>query len=718
MKAERARTYRNLNRSGYLPVAVLCLSALVMLSLHLPSRAVAQINPADYEIASIRFEGNESFSNNELIQQIQTRETPGFINKFLHNSISERLGRKSEFLDERMLAEDLDRLRQFYKDHGFQDVKIDSLLLFSEPERIVDVSIRVDEGYRSVIDTLVYKGIVGVPPAVLEEIMSDSKIAVGDPFNKNLIEEDVRHVLQVLKNNGHGQAAFARQNSSITYYTSTRNFSVVLQFELGKFHRFGEITVQQELDPIREDIREEDILRQLDYATGEDYSLDKIKTSERNLNRIGIFDRAWIETEFPDAANPESIHVKTHVKIRPRDKHELAPEVLFGSDDNNNFTLGTGIGYTNRNFLSGARTFTTHLRFRTRNFRDFPDVFNANNNAIANADLTFEIIQPYIFSNKIRGSWSLSAIVDKQTFYINRILQNKFGFVSRFAEFTTGYLDWTTQLVSLEKKSSIVIDSTNLEVLRGLRDLELQDSLQQFNSILSFTIQRDMTDDIFSPSRGFFHSLTVEESGLLPLILQRWRPDLPFTQFYRTSFLLRWYLDLTGSRRFSILALKLKGGYEGKYGMSYSDSTRIIPQTHRFYAGGGGSVRGWRSRDLGIGGNPQLGGNVLAEGSLELRTNVLQSLRDDFWDKLWTVLFIDVGNVWAEARNLQVRTTAIAAGFGIRYDTFFGPFRIDYGIQIHDPRGSVSGKNWVTQRKFWSETLRLGVLHFGIGHAF
>ena len=431
---------------------------------------------------------------------------------------------------------------------------------------------------------------------------------------------------------------------------------------------------------------------------------------------MGIFDRAWIETTLPESGHPESTIVATTVRVRARDKHELAPEILFSNDDNNNFTFGSGLGYTQRNFFGGGRTFSTHLRFRTQNFKDFPDVFNANNNAIANADLTFELVQPYIFSNKIKGTWSFSAIADKQNFYINRILQNKFGITDQFAEFTTGFLDWTLQLVSLEKKSHIAADSANADDLRGLKDLAIQDSLQQFNSILSLTIQRDMTNDIFSPSRGVSHALTVEESGLLPLVFQT--DPRRYTQFYRTSFLLRWYLETTEGNRYSILAFKLKGGYESKYGDSFADTGRTIPQTHRFYAGGGGSVRGWRSRDLSAGGNPQFGGNVLGEASMELRTNLFHSLRDDFWDKLWTVLFVDVGNVWAEARNMQIQSVAAATGFGIRYDTFFGPFRIDYGLQVYDPRASVNGKSWITQRKFWSETLRLGVIHFGIGHSF
>ena len=128
--------------------------------------------------------------------------------------------------------------------------------------------------------------------------------------------------------------------------------------------------------------------------------------------------------------------------------------------------------------------------------------------------------------------------------------------------------------------------------------------------------------------------ITVEEAGLLPLALKRIFPQLPFTQFLRAVLVGRWYAD-RGDHRFFILASKLKAGIEDKYGESRSDTARTIPQTHRFYGGGGSSIRGWASRSLIASGEPGLGGNVLIEASLEARVNILQSLRDGWLDKTW-----------------------------------------------------------------------------------
>ncbi len=178
----------------------------------------------------------------------------------------------------------------------------------------------------------------------------------------------------------------------------------------------------------------------------------------------------------------------------------------------------------------------------------------------------------------------------------------------------------------------------------------------------------------------------------------------------------RWYFDLSGKRR-TVYALKLHGGIEDKYGETRSDTTRLIPQTHRFYAGGSTSVRGWNSRELSATGNPQLGGNLLVEVSNEIRWNMFQSLHDGVFDKIWLVSFVDVGNLWNEIKDFRPTQLAVSAGLGLRYDTFFGPFRIDWGFRVYNP-GEAPGQRWITERKLFGQTFKEGIFHFGIGHAF
>lgn len=685
---------------------------LVAATLWLPPAQALPAGEEAPEITSLRFEGNAVLSTGELEAVITTRETPGFLNKFLHGSISEALGRKDEFFDPLALGRDLELLRTTYQDRGFFEAVVDSQLRYDADGREVEITIRIREGYRSRVDTLTYRGLDHIQDFASEEIWNEAAIRVGDPYDAGGLKGQVDLVLRVLRKAGYPYARFLAEDSRAVRRTSTGDFSVLLSFETGRQCAFGPVTILRERDEGPDDVADDVVFKHLFFTPGDRYDESVLIESERNLNRLGVFDVARIRVDIPPQ---ESSHtgIPSTIALRQADKHELAPELIL-SDENGSFNIGTGLGYKHRNFLGEARVFSTRLRFRTQTIREFPGYFNLDREAIANAELTFELLQPGLFTNKIKGSWTFSLILDKQRPYLQFIIRNKFGVHARLAQYTNGYLDWSLERVSLEQNPNILrtASPTDLQQLRFVQRA-------QFNSILSFTMVRNKANDLFSPSAGFIHSMTVDESGLLPLLLERAQPQLPFTQFYRLILSGSWYNDLSRTR-FAILALKLKGGIEGKYGETAGDPERTIPQTHRFYAGGAGSVRGWDSRRLIARGDPalELGGDLLFEAGTELRVNPFQALRDGFLNKLWTVLFLDAGNVWPSVSDLQLRTVALAAGVGIRYDTFFGAFRVDFGMRVYDPLRPEGSPRWITERRFFGETVRGGVFHFGIGHAF
>jgi len=670
-----------------------------------------------FEVSSISFEGNTTLGRSELLAKMASKESPSFFNKFLFNTISEKLGRKNEYLDMGTLGGDLKRLRTYYEHRGFSEAVIDTALAFDRDDSRVDITIRIAEGYRSTIDSISYLGIGAAPGVNWEGILLSQKIAAHDAYDDRLLEDEVTRVLKILANAGYANVLFVhnRDSSWARRYASTRNYKVQLTFNLGRRYQFGDVTIRQETDSLRgpqyrEDITDDILIRQLAYTPGQYYSTDDSVTSVSNLNRLGIFDLRRMDMTVPPRGDT-SVTVPTSILIRPKDKNELGPEIFF-SDENGSLNIGFGASYTHRNFLGGARIFSTHLRFRTQTINEFPDYFSRNTGAVSNLDLTTELVQPYVFSNRIKGSWAFSYILDKQKPYLQNIIRNSFGFRSRFAEYTNGFLDWTLESVRSDTNQNLGGSLNDPSIRRQIQLLQPE----QFNSVLSFTIQRDLSNDLFSPSEGFIHSTTFDEAGIFPEILKGLFPNLISTQFYRVTLIGRWYNDLT-THRAAILAFKLKGGLEDKYGASRSNPGRGIPQTYRFYAGGSTSVRGWNSRDLIASGDPQLGGNLVLEGSAELRLNVLQGLKDGLFDRIWLVQFVDVGNVWAEQRDFRITEIAVAAGLGMRYDTFFGPFRIDWGFRVYDP-SKPQGHRWITQRQTFEQTFKEGIFHFGIGHAF
>jgi translocation and assembly module TamA len=109
-----------------------------------------------------------------------------------------------------------------------------------------------------------------------------------------------------------------------------------------------------------------------------------------------------------------------------------------------------------------------------------------------------------------------------------------------------------------------------------------------------------------------------------------------------------------------------------------ADRDDIAP-SRRFYAGGGGSVRGYGYQRLGprdVDGDP-IGGRSLAEFALEARIR-LKAFGGDFG----IVPFFDGG-------TLSTRSTPkfgdwqFGAGLGVRYYTSFGPIRVDVGTPLN-----------------------------------
>ena len=175
---------------------------------------------------------------------MSTRQTPGGFSKFLHDNISESLGRSNEYFDQVTFNADIERLKTYYVNRGFSDVSIDTAIVFASKERAVEITVSIMEGYRSRLDTLIRTGIVGVPESIWDDISSSPPIEEGDPFNLVLLEQEIRRVLRFFYDYGYPNARYVKDSSYARRFSSTRNYSVRLHFEPGKRYHFGPIAIQ------------------------------------------------------------------------------------------------------------------------------------------------------------------------------------------------------------------------------------------------------------------------------------------------------------------------------------------------------------------------------------------------------------------------------------------------------------------------------------------
>ncbi len=128
------------------------------------------------------------------------------------------------------------------------------------------------------------------------------------------------------------------------------------------------------------------------------------------------------------------------------------------------------------------------------------------------------------------------------------------------------------------------------------------------------------------------------------------------------------YIDVSGGGRSVVAARGLVGSIQG-------GSNFDLPPDQRLYAGGGGTVRGFRYQSIGphfADGNPT-GASSIAAVSLEFRQRVLRDYG--------VAAFVDAGQ--ASEDNLPFNgSIQVGAGIGARYYTAIGAIRADVAVPV------------------------------------
>jgi translocation and assembly module TamA len=173
-------------------------------------------------------------------------------------------------------------------------------------------------------------------------------------------------------------------------------------------------------------------------------------------------------------------------------------------------------------------------------------------------------------------------------------------------------------------------------------------------------------DSVLDPTRGYRLTLDVT-----PYADARNNNDL-FAILRLTG---TGYVNVSGDGR-SVLAGR------ASFGTIPGGTNAAIPFDKLFYAGGGGSVRGFAYQSAGPRDafNNPLGGASVVEGSLEFRQRIGKSFG--------VVAFVDSGAAYLETwPDFNELTPRVGAGLGVRYYTAFGPARIDVATPLNPRSG-------------------------------
>ncbi len=654
------------------------------------STALAQ---ETYMVHSISISGNNSFSESDIRNILLTKESPASFYRFI-------FGRSPEYFDPFVFKADLQRIRDFYKNNGFFFTQLDSSIKYDAEDNEVEVGIIIKEGPAAYVDSVSYYGITDSSKHFLEMLKDKPLLANGTRYSLERLDGEVARVIGILQNDG---CAYARRDSIPVVRIEPRTNSdsihvnVNLYFSSGKGYFWGNVSVQP-LDSVNVAYESKVVLREMLFKKGELFSVSQKKDSEQRIDALNLYEPAKITIP---GKPPLSDTLAGELSLRSRSGHEVTLGPLV-SDENNAFNFGGELDYLQRNFFGDARLFTltTSLQLQSIGLLTFSSKALNDTVTAGRIEVSAQVTQPYFFSNSTSLTEGISFLVDKQKPYVQLVLRNKIRISERLAEFTTGYIDWDVERAKVDSLQAIGLPA-------GLET-------PQFNSILSLTLQRDKTDAVYNPTKGFFNLMTVEEGGILPNLIHSVFPhsDFPYARYWKVALLGKWFFSMNDDAT-NIFAFKSRIGYAQEYGTYAQDAAGPIPLSYEFFAGGSGSIRGWRTRELGDVTNPEYGGNTLLELNFEDRFQII----GDFGG----VVFIDAGDLWNTYHNVTIKTIAGAIGFGLRYNTFFGPLRIDFGNRLYDPF-APPGKQFIIQllgtKQGRSELLSELVFQFGIGQAF
>jgi translocation and assembly module TamA len=368
-----------------------------------------------------------------------------------------------------------------------------------------------------------------------------------------------------------------------------------------------------------ESVHEAYVARHLGWAAGDLYDVDKVEKTRDQLVASNLFSTVAIDTE--KGPDPDIVPMAVDVTER------LPRSVAIGASYASTEGISANASWEHRNLFGEAED----LKFGILVGQE-------------DSALTADFRKPDIFG----VNWDLTGNIT-----INR--EDAIAYTSEGELFSTGF--------EYRGFHQIVIGMGLSLGHATITDYELH---QRYTLIgIPLYAKRDDTDDLLNPTTGNREGITVTPYT---------DPGNSGLTFVSGRISGSYYQRLGDSDRYVVAVL-------GAIGATVGVGLDELPKDKRFYAGGGGSVRGYGFQRAGPidSHDTPIGGLSSAEASLEFRYKLTQTIG--------IVPFIDAGNVYDTSFPDLSERLFLGAGIGARYYTGLGPLRFDIGAPLHRRSG-------------------------------
>ena len=648
------------------------------------------------EIASVDFVGNETFSDSELRRLIITRASScPFILAVTTCALGIDWGRDRSYFSPRSLETDVVGLSTLYRAHGFRAVDLQSEVDRRDDGRVA-VTFRISEGIPFRVGSIGLSG-DSVPPEI--DLEGAFPIGVGDPLSFLLLQETTGSLTLRLREQGY---AYAEVFRGFFLPRQSDRATVTFRVVLGPLTTFGpiEVTGNELLD-------NSVILDRLPFREGQLFQESRIREAQRILHELDIVARALVRR---DTARIESDSVMPiTVEVVEGDAHRVRLDGGGNSAECFNFEGR----WTSRSFFGGGRTLQARARVSNLLASTLQSTFlcaqaGEGDYGRVNWRAGIDFNQPSFISP--RANLLVGIFAERQSLkniFVRRGFGLDFGLSRTLGTNSFMNVRFRPQLDQLDA-AEVTLCATFLAC--SPEDIEVL-SETRWLSPVAVSFNRDATDDLFNPTGGWRSLLDLE-----------WADGVTGSDY---SYL-RAYADGSLYRAIdphTVLAVRVRagnispGGFAGQLSDMEGGLTEIVPSQKRFYGGGANSVRGFAQSTLGprslsipveellrrrgSSGDPTCGpaavqdltcdGTPLAGSDLyQLRPvgglatfGASAELRFRLTDGLLGgVAFVDVGQVWR--RSMALDDLELSPGVGLRYNTPFGPIRLDVAYSFRD----------------------------------
>jgi outer membrane protein insertion porin family len=576
---------------------------------HGTARVVFTVNEgAKGAVSQIRFEGNAHVSQKVLRKQMKTRGRTLIY-------FMDKTGR----LDEVQLEQDLDKIREYYQDHGFIDVEIKDVRKERTAKGPMIITIVIAEGPQYHVRKLT---ISGYQAAKEDRVRKLLKMQEGSVYSPKQLRDDAKAVADAYGSGGYVDLVITPEGTPAgpalidVHYTieeGTRSFVNRVNIE-------GNTRTKDKV-----------IRREVLVAPGDVFNTVRVDTTKKRLENLGYFAKVETYPEETDIPGRKDLTILVQEKrtgslsfgggFSTVDKLVGFAELTQGNFDLFNWPSFTGAG----------QKFRLRLQYGTER-----------------KDFILTLTEPYFLDRRL--SLSGQMFYTEANYLSADYDQRNYGF-----------------LLELRKPINAYMYGTLGYTLQNIEIFNVASSSPEF--ILS-------QSGTFTESKVY--SSLVFDSRDNPLLSRRGQ-RVTFSPSIAGGFLggdtQIYALDLEGSQYFhlpkdSILLLNGEIATVSQWG-----SGSEVPIFERLFLGGSNNLRGFPFREVGPQENGEpVGGQSMARATLEWTFPIIEKARG--------AVFYDTGFVNTSAWSFGFNHMASDVGVGLRLDLPIGPLRLDYGYPV------------------------------------